>query len=68
MNITHKGYRQLLGLTQQELAWKLGISVQSLRNKEGGKTPYSDDEKKVIRDLLRETAFPNITIDEIFFK
>lgn len=61
------GYRKLLGLTQKDLAEIFGISVQSIRNKEKGITSYNDQEKIIIRNLLREKVFPNITIDEIFF-
>lgn len=40
-----KGYRNMLGLTQEELGKKLGISKQSYYNKETGK-PHSAIMKK----------------------
>lgn len=66
--ITPAGYRKLIGLTQKELADIFEVSVQSISRKENGITPYTDKEKKIFRNLIREKAIPNITIDEIFFK
>ena len=60
------GYRTMLGLTQQDLANKLGISRQAYSLKEKGKTSFSDSEKILIRDLVSEVV-PNISIDSIFF-
>lgn len=60
------GYRTMLGLTQQDLANKLGISRQAYSLKEKGRTPFSDSEKILIRDLVSEVV-PNISIDSIFF-
>ena len=37
-----RGYRVMLGLTQQQMADKLKISLQSYNNKELGKTPFND--------------------------
>ncbi|XJS10475.1 helix-turn-helix transcriptional regulator [Aerococcaceae bacterium WGS1372] len=59
-------YRNYLGLTQQELANILDISKQSYWNKENGRTPFTDNEKVIIKNLLLRD-FPNISIDEIFF-
>lgn len=61
-----KGYRIMLGYTQQNMADLLDISRQSYYMKENEKTPFTDMEKVIIK---REIAnlFPNITIDEIFF-
>ncbi|HFU3705171.1 TPA: helix-turn-helix transcriptional regulator [Streptococcus suis] len=61
-----KGYRVMLGLTQQAMADKLDISLQSYNNKETGKTPFNDKERLIIRDLVREIK-PDITIDELFY-
>jgi len=68
MSIRPGGYRKLIDLTQNDLAKAFGISVQSLRRKEKGLTAYSDKEKIILRDLVREKAFKNITIDDIFFR
>ncbi|CIW24502.1 transcriptional regulator [Streptococcus pneumoniae] len=56
----------MLGLTQEKLGKKLGISKQSYYNKESGKTQFSDKEKLKIKNLLIP-LFPDITIEDIFF-
>lgn len=61
-----KGYRVMLGLTQQAMADKLDISLQSYNNKETGKTPFNDKEKKAIKTIVAEVK-PDITIDELFY-
>lgn len=61
-----KGYRVMLGLTQQAMADKLEISLQSYNNKETGKTPFNDKEKKKIKSIVTEVK-PDITIDELFY-
>ncbi|CZQ88579.1 Hypothetical protein TFLO_1026 [Trichococcus flocculiformis] len=61
-----KGYRNIAGMTQAELAAKLGISVQSYRNKEKGRVAFKDSEKIVIRDML-DKIINGIKIDDIFF-
>ncbi|MGK0719115.1 helix-turn-helix transcriptional regulator [Streptococcus uberis] len=61
-----KGYRNMLGLTQEELGKKLGISKQSYHNKETGKTSFSDSEKLKFKTLI-QPLFPEITLEEIFF-
>ncbi len=61
-----KGYRVMLGLTQQNMADKLNISLQSYNNKETGKTAFTDDERVAIRDMVRDIK-PDITIDELFY-
>lgn len=61
-----KGYRNIAGMTQAELAKKLGISVQSYRNKEKGRVAFKDSEKIVIRDML-DKIIDGIKIDDIFF-
>lgn len=61
-----KGYRVMLGLTQRQMAEKLGISLQSYNNKETGKNAFNDRERFKIRDMVREIK-PDITIDELFY-
>lgn len=61
------GYRNMLGKTQTEMAKEFGISLQAYRLKEIGKTPFSDREKLEFKELLIP-IFPNITIDDIFFR
>ena len=60
------GYRKMLGKTQEDMAFIFRISRQAYSNKEKGKTPFKDDEKQLIKELL-QPLFPDITIDEIFF-
>lgn len=61
-----KGYRNMLNLTQKEIAIKLGISYVSYSKKENGKRDFKDIEKMKFKELL-EPHFPNITLEEIFF-
>ncbi|MHA6603077.1 helix-turn-helix transcriptional regulator [Aerococcus urinae] len=61
-----KGYRNMLNLTQKEIADILGISRQSYYLKEKGYVPFNDHEKLEIKNLFL-TVDPNITIDKIFF-
>lgn len=61
-----KGYRNMLGLTQEQMGEKLGITKQTYHNKETGKNSFSDKEKMTFKQLLLP-IFPNITIEDIFF-
>lgn len=60
------GYRKMLGMTQNEMAIKFGISTQAYRTKEQGKVNFTNNEMRLFRDLLRNSLFPTITVDEIF--
>jgi putative transcriptional regulator len=60
------GYRNMMMMTQTDMAKYLGISLQSYWKKEKGKSSFSDNEKRLIKQLL-SPHFPGITIDEIFF-
>lgn len=55
----------MLGLTQQQMANKLKISLQSY-NKELGETPFNDKERLAIKSMVAEIK-PDITIDELFY-
>ncbi|HFU4432911.1 TPA: helix-turn-helix transcriptional regulator [Streptococcus suis] len=61
-----RGYRNMLGLTQEQLGEKLGMTKQSYHNKEVGKNSFSDDEKMKFKQLLLP-LFPDITLEDIFF-
>lgn len=61
-----KGYRVMLGKTQQEMADIFGISKQAYYAKEKGRSRFSEKEMIAIKEML-QTLFPDITIDEIFF-
>ena len=56
----------MLGLTQQQMADKLDISLQSYNNKETKKTAFNDKERLVIKSMVAEIK-PDITIDELFY-
>ncbi len=60
------GYRKMLGMTQNEMAEKLGISKQSYYKKENKKVSFTDQEKILFKNML-VPLFPSITIDDIFF-
>jgi DNA-binding XRE family transcriptional regulator len=61
-----RGYRNMLGMTQEKLGEELGITKQSYYAKEVGKNSFSDDEKMKFKKLLLP-LFPNITLEDIFF-
>lgn len=61
------GYRKMLGVTQTDMANRLGISKQAYYRKEKKLVPFSDKEKVMIKEMLIQ-IFPEITIDEIFFR
>lgn len=61
-----KGYRYMLGLSQQEMALKLGISKETYIKRERGVVKFKDEEKIKFKKLL-VNIFPNITIEQIFF-
>lgn len=53
MKRTIKGIRCDLGLTQDELAEKLGISGQSMRNKESYRHSLTANELLILADLAK---------------
>ncbi|HHD1015419.1 TPA: hypothetical protein ACN13G_001735 [Staphylococcus aureus] len=59
-------YRRYIGLTQNQMANNLKISVTAYRNKERGITPFKDSEKVFIKNKLIENGIKDITIDDIF--
>lgn len=59
-------YRKFLGYTQEEFSKFFNISTQAYARKERGETPFTDDEKVLIKDMLL-VHFPDISIDQIFF-
>lgn len=61
-----RGYRNMLGKTQKEMAQIFGISANAYNKKERGQTPFKDDEKILFKGMLSQ-YFPSITIDDIFF-
>lgn len=67
MNNKVSNYRRYIGLTQNQMANNLKISVTAYRNKERGITPFKDSEKVFIKNKLIENGIKAITIDDIFF-
>lgn len=61
-----KGYRVMLGKTQQDMADMFGISKQAYSAKERGVSRFSDEEMITIKNMLLK-LFPDITIDRIFY-
>ena len=61
-----KGYRNMINLSQKEMAELLGISFTSYCHKEQGKRDFKDNEKIMFKNMLLP-YFPEITIDDIFF-
>lgn len=61
-----KGYRVMLGKTQEEMADVFGISRQSYYQKERGNVPFTDKEKIIFKNQL-QSVLPGISIDDIFF-
>jgi len=62
-----RGYRNMLSLSQTEMANLIGISnKQNYSQKENNKISFTDEEKKRFKKVL-EQHFPDITIDDIFF-
>ena len=59
-------YRRFLGKTQKDMAKILGISTQAYWNKENERTPFTDNEKRTIKELI-EPYFPDVTYGELFF-
>nr|WP_324254588.1 helix-turn-helix domain-containing protein [Enterococcus durans] len=60
-----RGYRTMLGLTQEQISKLIGISKQSYSLKERGRIKFSDNEKVKLKKLFKEVK-NDITIDEIF--
>ena len=60
MQTTLYGLRKAKGLTQKELAKKLGISELSYRNKELGKNEFTQDE------MFFLSSYFNEKMDKIF--
>lgn len=56
-----KALRQLKGLTQNDVAKLLGLSLHGYLNKENGKSQFTLNEAKKLADMF------DVTVDDIFF-
>lgn len=61
-----RGYRNMLGKTQTEMAKVLNISPQAYMNKEKGYVDFRNEEMMNFKNQLLP-LFPDITIEDIFF-
>lgn len=59
-----KGARARLGLTQKDMAGKLGISAQSYAKKESGDTKFTDPEKLIVCEAL---GLSLVQFNDIFY-
>ncbi len=57
-----KSIRQQLGLSQEELAQKLGVSFTSVNRWENGQTKPSKTCKTTNRNSMQKTELPNANI------
>lgn len=67
MNNKVSNYRRYIGLTQNQMANNLKISVTAYRNKERGITPFKDSEKMFIKNKLIENGIKMTLLLMIFF-
>lgn len=77
MPLEIKGARTRLGLTQNDMAKQLGISVHSYQKKESGKIPFTEKQKfgvaKILgldlvqmNDFLFDRQLPIGTVHEVY--
>lgn len=67
MNNRLVAYRKMLGITQKQMADRIGKSLTTYNHKETGKVEFNQKEMIAITDVLK-VDLPNITVDEIFYK
>lgn len=60
------GYRKMFGITQKELAEKIGVMPATLCNKETGKRLFSQAEMISILEIFKEFD-RSVTLDKIFY-
>ena len=59
-----KGYRSMIGLTQEELATELGMATRTFVNKETGKSEFTVSELQTIKEILNAKGI-NVSLDEL---
>lgn len=67
MNRNLVGYRNMLALTQVDMALKLNICRESYVNKEKGKKDFTQTEIETIMKILKEQK-PQLTVEEVFLR
>lgn len=67
MNRNLKGYRTMLGMTQTEMAKKIGMVLSTYSFKETGKADFTQTEMEDIKKIINE-KYPELTTDEIFLR
>lgn len=60
-----KGFRVMVGMTQEEMANAIGVSVRTYTNKETGKSEFTISEFKLIKDTLNNKGL-NVSLEELF--
>lgn len=60
-----KGFRVMVGMTQEEMANAIGVSVRAYINKEIGKSEFTIGEFKQIKDTLNSRGL-NLTVSDLF--
>lgn len=61
-----RGYRSVLGISQSDMAKKLGMSTNTYADKENGKRFFTDIEMLKFKDLLRSRGI-KVEVQDIFF-
>lgn len=59
-----KGYRVMVGYTQEQMAEVIGVKRRQYLDKENGKTKFSINELAAIRDLLVSKGV-NVMLDDL---
>jgi len=59
-----KGYRNMVGMTQKQMAEALEMPLRSYMDKENGITEFSIEKYVMIRDLLNSKGL-KLTIDDL---
>ncbi|WP_347298408.1 helix-turn-helix domain-containing protein [Dolosigranulum savutiense] len=60
------GFRRMLGLSQEEMAKKIGLSVTGYRLKENEINEFKKTEMIKIHTMVKD-IMPDITLEDIFF-
>lgn len=59
-----KGYRVMVGLTQEEMAERIGVSSRTYKTKENSNGLFTINELSRIKEVLKSAGI-NVTIDEL---